>query len=641
MLQKIRHRVLLAALLPVVLVVASVGALLLTRHISGVERNLIDRSLTLARQAAMLSELPLASGSKASVRAVADFVERSSGIIGLCFVDRDGNTIENRGNLGIAALRMLESKPMGVQMERDAQLVSVVYPVVSHPQSESKGDAVTTYESRVGFVAISLSRDDERLETTSLWWTGIAILATGVALCVVLVQWATRSITRPLSALSQGLSRVASEDFSVQLAESGKGELRGLAENFNQMNLALGRARRGLNEQVTRATEALAIRTREAEAANLAKSRFLAAASHDLRQPAHALSLYCAALRHGLQLQQPQVRDGLIPAVNGMQAASKSLDALLNGLLDISRFDAGVVHVELQRLALRPFVEEVLAVLSPVASEKGLQLRSHVPDIEIESDKTIMRRMLENLISNAIRFSRGGCILLSVRKRKNHVLLQVWDQGIGIAPENVPLVFDEFFQVRRGEAAQGGMGLGLAIVSRSVKMLKGKVDVRSAPGKGTCFSLRLPGLHWQAATAPSANVSLPVIERRRVFIVDDDPLIRDSMCALFQSLGLEPVASSTPAGLPPLAAHERNNVLAAIVDYRLQDGFTGIKAAHKLRTALGPLVPLIIITGDTSADRLRLLNDSGFAVLHKPLSTEQLLAALGLKGLASGVVTRQ
>lgn len=643
-LSSIRNRILLAALAPVVLAVVSVGGLLLTRHANEIERNLVERTVSLARQAAMLAELPLAAGSTLNARAAADFIERSAGIVGLSLVDREGVTMDNRGNLGSTALRLLDGKPLSVQVERDSHLVSVVHPVVLFSQpSNAASTGVSNAGQRVGFVALSVSRAEEKRDIARLWWTGAGILIAATVLSLLLVRAVTRSVSAPLSTLSDGLARVARDDFSVQLPESGRGEFRKLAVDFNQMTGALQSARRGLRDDVKRATAALVARTREAESASNAKSRFLAAASHDLRQPAHALSLYGAALRQGLRQQSMAISESLMPAVDGMQAASRSLDALLNALLDISRFDAGVVRADIQTVALKSLVHEVTTVLASGAKEKGLRLRSRVPDFNIQSDPTLLRRVLDNLVSNAIRFSRVGSILVTVRPRKDHCLLQVWDQGVGIAPANLPLIFDEFFQVRRGDSGQGGMGLGLAIVARSATMLNAEVNVRSRAGRGTCFTLSLPGFATRLDTPQQQHIDAPATihaqsvqhERRCVLVLDDDALIRDSMCSLFSSLGLEATAESTLSALLLIAERQRANVAAAVVDYRLQDGFTGIEAAGKLQNILGAGVPVVLITGDTSADRLRILGASGFTVMHKPLDPDELLTALGMSRMTT------
>lgn len=633
----IRNRILLAALAPLLIAVLGVGALLLTRHAQDIERNLVERSISLARQIAMLAELPLATGSRNSAQAVADFIERSGGTVGLSLVDRSGVTVDNRGNVGAAALRILEARPLSVQVEREANLISVVHPVVlfSSPAGASAASA-SAGEQRVGWVALAVSRAEARQSVARLWWTGAGILLLATLLSLVLVRLATNSVARPLATLSDALSSVAKDDFSVVLPESGRGELRALAVNFNRMTQALQSARLGLRNDVARATDALAMRTREAESANSAKSRFLAAASHDLRQPAHALSLYTAALRHGLRQQPNQVQDALLPAVDGMQAASRSLDALLNAVLDISRFDAGVVTPELQEVSMRPLLNEVLTVLGSSASERALKLRSRTPDIAVVTDPTLLRRILDNLLSNAIRFSRSGGILVSVRRRIDHTLVQVWDQGAGIAPIHLPLIFDEFYQVKRNDGGQGGMGLGLAIVSRAVQLLGGEIKVRSEVGRGTCFSLRLPGSCVQPRA--KAREFTPTLEsmRRRVLVLDDDALIRDSMRTLFESMGFKPTVEPTLPALLPIAKQARTEIAAILVDYRLQDGFTGIDAARRLRDATGGEVPVIIITGDTSPDRLRTLRQSGFPIIHKPLDHRALLAAMGLNSERKG-----
>ena len=633
----IRSRILLAALAPLLLAVLGVGTLLLTRHAQDIERNLVERSISLARQIAMLAELPLATGSRNNALAVADFIERSGGTVGLSLVDRSGVTVVNRGNVGAAALRMLEARPLSVQVEREANLITVVHPVVLFSSPAGAPAAPSSAgEQRVGWVALAVSRAEAQRSVARLWWTGGGILLLATLLSLVLVRLAINSVARPLATLSDALSSVAKDDFSVVLPESGRGELRALAVNFNRMTNALQAARLGLRNDVVRATAALALRTREAESANSAKSRFLAAASHDLRQPAHALSLYTAALRHGLRQQPNEVQGALLPAVDGMQAASRSLDALLNAVLDISRFDAGVVTPELQEVAMRPMLNEALTVLGSSAFERALKLRGRTPDIAIVTDSTLLRRILDNLVSNAIRFSRSGGILVSVRRRADHTLLQVWDQGSGIAPANLPLIFDEFYQVKRRDGGQGGMGLGLAIVARAVQLLSGEINVRSQVGRGTCFSVRLPGSSVQPRGKARDTIPALTSVRRRVLILDDDALIRDSMRTLFESMGFKPTVEATLHALIPVARQDRADIAAILVDYRLQDGFSGIDAACRLRDATDGEVPVIIITGDTSPDRLRTLRQSGFPVIHKPLDHQALLAAMGLNGDGTG-----
>lgn len=633
MLHSIRSRIFLVALLPVLVIMPLVGLLLIQRHAHEIERVVVERAISLSRQAAMLAELPLAAGSSASVRAAADTIERGEAVLGIALFDRNQVALDSRGNVGGAALRMLDSKPVSVQVDQSANLVAVVHPVMllAQPAGGGIGGKGVDAAQRVGYVALSVSRADEQRTIARLWWTGGAILATGVAVALMLARLLTRGIARPLSQLSAGMARVAHDDYAAALPETGQGELRTLATHFNRMSRALSHARSGLRDEVKRATDALAERTREAESANSAKSRFLAAASHDLRQPAHALSLYVAALRQALKRQPTAVGDSLLPAVDGMQAASRSLDALLNAVLDISRFDARVVDVNVKPLMLANLLAEAATVQQTAARERGLAVRVRCPQVAIETDATLLRRIVDNLTANAIKFSRSGQVLVAVRPRRDHCLLQVWDQGVGIAEANLPLIFEEFYQVKRGDLSPGGMGLGLAIVARCVVLLGGEIHVRSVVGRGTCFTVRLPGAPRRVSSAAAvANVVTPGGDHpvRTVLVLDDDPLIRDSMHSLFTGHGHNVVAEATASALLPAAVSRGAGVAAAFVDYRLGDGFSGITAARRLRDVLGPGVPVVLITGDTSPERLRDLQGSGFQVLHKPLSPAAMLAVL-------------
>ncbi len=633
MLHRIRSRILLVALLPMLVAMPLVGVLLIQRHAQDIERVVVERAISLARQAAMLAELPLAAGSSASARAAADTIERGESVLGIALFDRNQVALDSRGNVGSAALRMLDSKPIGVQVEQSTHLVAVVHPVVLVTSAVGSGTSGSAIDSaqRVGYVALSVSRADERRAVARLWWIGGAILFTGIVVAVILAQLLTRGIARPLSHLSAGMARVAHDDYAVTMPETGQGEMRALATHFNRMSRALGHARSGLRDEVQRATDALAERTREAESANSAKSRFLAAASHDLRQPAHALSLYVAALRQALKRQPAEVTEALSPAVEGMQAASRALDALLNAVLDISRFDARVVEVDVKPLPLASLLHDAVAVQQTAAKERGLTLQARAPQIIVDTDATLLRRIVDNLTANAIKFSRTGRVLVTARPRRDHFLLQVWDQGVGIAEANLPLIFEEFFQIKRGDLSPGGMGLGLAIVARCVALLGGTIHVRSVVGRGTCFTVRVPGAPRRARAEAAGAGGVAARAGRvggTVLVLDDDPLIRDSMRSLFTGHGHNVVAEASLAALLPAAASAVSQTAAAFVDYRLGDGFTGVTAARRLRAVLGPRVPVVLITGDTSPERLRDLQSGGFPVLHKPLSPAAMLAIL-------------
>lgn len=628
------QRIALVILLPLLLASLALGAFLIHRHAEDMRAQRLESARATIGQFATLAELPLATGSRVGVREAAEFMQKTAAPLGLAMFDRGGVSLESHGNVGAFALKTLAGKPLGLQIEMQSSTLDLVQPVFLTARSQSSLDGGrTAAPTLVGYVTLAFSNATEDATLTKLWINGVGILLIAGVLTYLFAYRVLRGITRPLGDLSVAFERVKSGDLDARVGQGEGDDLRRLTANFNAMAVELKSARQHLRREIDAATVALAKRTAEAEAANQAKSRFLAAASHDLRQPAHALSLYIAALRQTLKRRPEEESVALLPAVDGMQAASKSLDALLNALLDISRFDAGVVQAQKITVALDELVREAVMVLASGAEQRGLRLRVRAPALEIESDPTLLRRVIDNLLSNAIRFTRSGCILVAVRPRADHLLLQVWDQGVGIAASELPLVFDEFYQVKRGEIGQGGMGLGLAIVARSVNLLGGNVAACSVPNRGSRFTVRLSvAPRRRIAMQPATTALSPIARGDKILILDDDPLVRDSMRAAFDAHGYEAIARATFDELCA-AMTDGKKIAAAVVDYRLHDGFTGIEAARRLRDLLGDAVPIVMVTGDTSVERLRLLRESNFPVAHKPIDIQRLLKAINANAL--------
>jgi two-component system, sensor histidine kinase len=622
------QRIALVILLPLLLALLAIGALLLRRHAEDVQTQRLDSARATIGQLAALAELPLATGSRTGIRETANFIQRTANPLGLALFDRDGNAVETRGNVGSYALKAVSGRPLNAQVELHEQTLELVQPVflAAVSVSEETKDRRST-ASLVGYVTLAFSNENQKLALRRLWVNGLAVLVIAGLLSYFFAYRLLRGVTRPLAQLNTAFDRMRAGDLDARMERTGVDDLQRLAASFNSMAVELKSARTNLRSEVESATAALAKRTAEAESANQAKSRFLAAASHDLRQPAHALSLYTSALRNIARQQPDEIRTAIAPAIEGMQTAAKSLDALLDALLDMSRFDAGVVQVSRTTVVLDELIRDALTVLDSSARQRGVALASRVGHLDIDTDATLLRRIVDNLVSNAIRYTRSGRILVSVRPRFNHTLLQVWDQGIGIDPADQAKIFEEFFQVKRGEAIQSGMGLGLAIVARSVKLLGGEIWVRSVVDRGSCFSVRLPSASRIRLLNPASLSSGATMSAGYALILDDDPMVRDSMSAWFASQGLKPIAQ---AALPELlaACEGKTQIAAAVVDYRLGDGFTGIDAARHLRIRFGDTIPIVMITGDTSVERLQLLQASGFPVEHKPISHERLQLAI-------------
>jgi two-component system, sensor histidine kinase len=378
-----------------------------------------------------------------------------------------------------------------------------------------------------------------------------------------------------------------------------------------------------LREQTAQAQQARA----QAEKANANKSHFLAAASHDLRQPLHALGLFLEVLsRSKLSGEQQQLLDKA-------QMAAAGTGDMLNTLLDYSRIEAGVIAVHRKPVALQELLHHINVSMAPMAEERGLVFRQRDTNLSVMADAALTDAVLRNLVSNAVRYTERGGVLLACRKRGDEVWIQVWDTGVGIAQQDQERVFEEFTQVDNAERdRRKGLGLGLAIVRRLCDAMGATVHLRSVVGRGTVVSLVLP-LHtgMVSAAAPHAHdTDLPQSPAAgtRVLLLDDEAAVRAGLSQLLKSFGLHPFeAGSLEEALAHLSQGAKPDVL--LVDLRLRDGLSGTQALATLRKAMNaPNLPAVIVTGDTAPQRLRNAHSANAQLLHKPVGAQALLKAM-------------
>lgn len=382
--------------------------------------------------------------------------------------------------------------------------------------------------------------------------------------------------------------------------------------------IKLGFEKTELVEQLT-AEKSLAEHARhEAEQANAAKTKFLAAASHDLRQPIHAQGLFLEVLANtGLSDHQREL-------LASASAASQASAEMLNTLLDFSRVDAGVIEPQIQAFAAQPLLNKIEREFAGQADEKGLAYRSRETSLVLQSDPTLVELILRNLVSNAIRYTESGGILVTCRRRGPMAALEVWDTGIGIETSQQQEVFREFHQLGNPERdRRKGLGLGLAIVSGLVRTLEHELDLQSTLSRGSVFRLFVP-VTSAVLPQPLLDSASPPMHplQVRVLLIDDDESVRGGMLQLLRSWGCEcDVAESLEEALQ-IALCKRPNVI--ISDYRLREQHTGIEAIEALRQELDDKLPALLITGDTSPGRLRDAFSSGIPLLHKPVAPAQL-----------------
>ena len=389
-----------------------------------------------------------------------------------------------------------------------------------------------------------------------------------------------------------------------------------------------------------RAESALAERARrEAEAATLAKTQFFAAASHDLRQPLHAMGLFAETLRQ--RTHEPEVA----ALVNSINESVDALEGLFSELLDITRIDSGGVEVTPAPVRLRDLFARLRLHFEPVAFEKGLMLSFRGGQHVALADPLLLERILRNLLSNALRYTEDGGVLVSCRPRGGHLLLQVWDSGIGIDAASLPRIWDEFFQARGNRPLQPhhrkGLGLGLAIVQRLAQLMGAPVDVRSRVGHGTVFSIEVPvGMAAQGDQPPRAGVrAMPALtlEGRTILVVEDEPAVREGLAVLLQAWRAQVLAFDSIEAVQAALAEGLKSGIATppdllLVDYRLPQGRTGIEALALLRAHWpGRTLPAVLITGSSLGGHEKEAQTHDYHLLLKPVLPAKLRAMIGFK----------
>jgi PAS domain S-box-containing protein len=354
-----------------------------------------------------------------------------------------------------------------------------------------------------------------------------------------------------------------------------------------------------------------------AETATRDKTRFLAAASHDLLQPLHAARLFCAALDEGLDDDRAPHQGELVRAIDG---AIGSADTLLRALLDVSRLDAGGVVPKVERFALGALIEELAAQFRPLAGERGLVLASHPGAFSVATDRSLLRSILQNFLSNAVRYSADGRIWIGARRRGGDVLIEVRDNGPGIAAADRERIFEEFERLESKGSAGGGVGLGLAIVRRIARLLEAAVELRSEPGRGTTFAVRVPlapaGFEVPLPTPSAARALVPGL---RVLCLDNDATILAALDAALRARRCVPLLAATIAEAMELAADEEPDV--ALVDYHLDEVEDGLDVVARLR-AMTPAPAIALVTADRAV-----VEDArcvGLVVLTKPVEPADL-----------------
>jgi two-component system, sensor histidine kinase len=359
--------------------------------------------------------------------------------------------------------------------------------------------------------------------------------------------------------------------------------------------------------------------------ANQAKGRFLATASHDLRQPLQSLALLNGTLRR--LVDDPDARE----ALGHQDQAIEAMSRLLNALLDISKLESGVIKPQPSDFPVADLFEELQREFSSVTTAKGLELQVECASECIHSDPALVGQILRNLLSNAIKYTGNGCVRLRCQQHEQAIRIDVLDTGVGIPADQLQYIYDEFYQVGVPvNSSRNGYGLGLSIVQRLVRLLALKLEVSSELGKGSVFSLELPTGHMSmgVAGAPAGpHTVAPQVSAPQILLVEDDPAVRNATRLLLKVEGYRVLTASTLAEACGVAGeHPQLDLL--ITDYHLSHGETGTQVISSIRQRLGRPLKAVLMTGDTSSAVKELQRDERLRLASKPIKAEELLSLL-------------
>jgi len=380
---------------------------------------------------------------------------------------------------------------------------------------------------------------------------------------------------------------------------------------------------------------------REAETANRAKTQFFAAASHDLRQPLHALGLFAEALRHRVGADAEVAH-----LVNSINSSVDALEGLFSELLDITKIDTGGVEARPENFSAEAMFARLKLHFEPTAFEKGLALRFRGGRHYGYADPLLLDRVVRNLLSNAIRYTNDGGVLVGARQRGDRLRFEVWDTGLGIRAHEQQRIFEEFYQVATDSppldpTQRKGLGLGLAIVRRLARVLDAPLRLRSVPGRGTMFSIEIPLGQRPKPSEPVVPLRSALgltLDRRLIVIVEDDLAVLGGLEVLLKSWGADVLAFDTWAAASDWAQAAGARVPGAtirpdllIVDFRLESGHTGLEVIQAMRRAFGSALPAVIVTGSLMSNQEGEAHAHDFHLLLKPVVPTKLRAMIAFK----------
>lgn len=628
----IRLRMALASVLPVLLVVLSVASIFWRGRVQDLEESHQQRVGLLLHQAALFSAYGLFAGNTASLQSLVQEMRREPGVVAVHVFDADGKAVASSGPSAIRRFADVDAfhyvqRQQTLQVDvRTEQILPTVVPIEDLFTLEQLSKAPRPQS--LGSAVIEVSRQELEAKKREALLTALWVGAVGILLGGLLAYRLGNRVVVPLVRLSQMVQRIGRGNFALEDSAPPNDPLRDLQDSLNQMAVRLAWGRDDLERQVESVTQELRLKKEQAESATLAKSRFLAAASHDLRQPSHALGMFVARL--GQLPMEPQMRQ----LVDNLELSVQAMQDLLDGLLDLSRLDSGNVAVRMSAVDLNDLLASVRSALQNTAEAKGLRLRIRPTALWANSDALLLQRMLLNLVINAIRYTEQGTVLVACRPLADGqgVRIEVRDSGIGIPTEHHEDIFKEFYQLaNRAGDRNFGLGLGLNIVQRSAALLGHQITLRSQVGCGTRFSILLqrcaPGTAQASATNEALLPTPGDVSGLQLLLIEDNANAREAVQELLQSWGCRVHAAANLAQALQLL-QDQGVPDVILSDYHLGASETGIACIDRLRAQAGIVIPACLMSGETHEDFLQEVKRAGLPLLHKPVRPAKLRSLL-------------
>jgi signal transduction histidine kinase len=620
----IRQYVALITLVPILVIATGLEIFFLKNHFAELDLHSVERAKLIAGQLGTSSEYGVVSENKLFLQNLAQGVIQQQDVRGVAILKSASQILAEAGKFSSAVDITLLSQsltssanhaPVISYIDRSLLILQPIMPqtvVLNEFEPPPAAKPIGTIILEIDMARV------EKLKSDELWYT-IAATAFFFVLAGYIVNFAIRRIINPIKKLGDVIKTIGQGDLETRASVSTRmSEVSILARGVNHMAEQLQHERAVLQQRVDDATVYIRNSKEKAEQATLSKSRFLAAASHDLRQPIHALGMFLDVLsRTELSAKQSDLLDKA-------RSASDASSSMINTLLDYSRIEAGVIKTRVRPFELQSLFHKIENELAPMANKKGIVYRTRDTELAVQSDPALVEVILRNLVSNAIHYTRHGGLLVACRHHGDHAVLEVWDTGIGIAPEQQSEVFREFHQLGDPQRNRNnGLGLGLAIAQGLSRTLEADLSMASTLHRGSVFRLKLP---IADPSLPVERIELPVnVPQRldlRVLVIDDDEAVRIGMCHLLRDWGCKcDSAESIEDALILVRSHVPDVVIS---DYRLREQRNGIEAITTLRDMLGANLPVLLITGDNSSGLLNEAQANDIPLLHKPVPAGEL-----------------